>query len=87
MRRLALLALFACGCPLSHGDYPGRACKQNSDCFVGEGETCNTVTNQCEVMVDAGPMPDRPPSVDHPAIDGEVDAPDIDAPDMDGGGL
>ena len=78
------LALILCGCPLSHGDYPGRSCKQPADCFIGQGETCNTVTNQCELMIDAGPMPDRPPSIDRPPIDGA----DIDGPDQtDGGSL
>lgn len=86
MRRLAFAALLLCGCPLSHSDYPGRSCKQDSDCFIGQGEQCNEVTNQCELKVDAGPMPDRPP--DRPPIDGDIDAPDIDAPaQTDGGSL
>jgi hypothetical protein len=64
MRRLALLALLCAGCPLSHGDFPGTACERDSDCFIGQGEMCNQETRQCQVMVDAGPTPDRP--VDRP---------------------
>jgi hypothetical protein len=27
------------GCPAAHDDYPGTACKMNSDCY--QGEICN----------------------------------------------
>jgi len=35
---LTVGALLA-GCPAAHSDYPGTACKINSDCY--EGEICN----------------------------------------------
>ena len=71
MKRLALGALLLCGCPLTHGDYPGRACATSDDCFKGQGEVCNQTTRQCEIAVDAGV--DRP-SVDRPPVDAETDA-------------
>jgi hypothetical protein len=75
MRGLTLLALLLSGCPLSHGDYPGTACDKDSDCFIGQGEVCNQETRQCQVMIDAGPPPDRP--IDRPAdgfefMDGDI---------------
>jgi hypothetical protein len=48
MRRLLLTILLTgalagaatlSGCPAAHNDYPGAACKTNSDCYVGE--ICN----------------------------------------------
>ena len=70
MLRVAFLALLLVGCPLSHGDYPGTACEKDSDCFIGQGEICNQDSHQCQVMIDAGPTPDRPPIPDHPPEDG-----------------
>ena len=80
MRSLAILAVLFCGCPLSHGDYPGSACEKDSDCFTGQGEVCNQETRTCQLMVDAGPPPDRP--IDRPADGAEF----MDA-DMPDGGL
>ncbi|HWE26787.1 MAG TPA: hypothetical protein VHB97_02240 [Polyangia bacterium] len=45
MRAVSLIALislllFSAGCPAAHDDYPGLACKANSDCYVGE--LCNS---------------------------------------------
>ncbi|MGZ3426156.1 MAG: hypothetical protein ACXVCV_05865 [Polyangia bacterium] len=48
MRRVILMMLFGGalaattalgGCPAAHDDYPGLACKVNSDCY--QGEICN----------------------------------------------
>jgi hypothetical protein len=70
MRR-ALITLFVAGaltagalltgCPAAHSDYPGTACKANSDCY--QGEVCNgtmCVPNlDLSVMGDfAHPIPD-----------------------------
>jgi hypothetical protein len=37
----AVLVVFGtlAGCPAGHDDYPGTACKINSDCY--QGEVCN----------------------------------------------
>ena len=48
MRRFLVVSLLAgaligatalSGCPAAHNDYPGTACKMNSDCY--QGEICN----------------------------------------------
>jgi len=72
MRRLLMIAAAVAvslsvgatliGCPAAHDGYPGKACKANSDCYVGE--TCNVMTMTCEP-----PPADMSVSLDFPMPD------------------
>jgi hypothetical protein len=33
-----------------------RSCKIAADCFQAQGERCNTTTNECELVPDAGAL-------------------------------
>ena len=51
-----ICAVALAGCTL-FDDRPDNSCKTSNDCFVAQGEVCNTTTKKCEVDVepDAGP--------------------------------
>src|SRR5689334_13794119 len=97
MRRLAMLAaavvvvisvgLTLIGCPAAHEGYPGKECKQTSDCY--SDEICNTTTMTCELPPADMAVPDDFPKPDFTVmqdlIGADLTGVDVDlseAPDM-----
>ena len=62
------------GCPAAHDDYPGAACKTDSDCY--EGEHC---LNQTLCVLDTPDMAVRLPDLAH--FFGDGGGPDLLSPD------
>ncbi len=54
----------AASCTLTEDDPPDRSCRNSTDCFRAQGETCNTTTKLCEVMPDAGTALQAPQGTD-----------------------
>ncbi len=70
------------GCPAAHDEYPGLACKQDSDCYLGE---------TCQNLVCAGMDMSVPTDMAFPKFDfARPDLLDSDGdqpmPDLTGGG-
>ena len=57
------------GCPATHGDFPGTACKGNADCYVGE-ECVNMV---CQLPMPDMSVPPEPHDSSQPPSDGMED--------------
>lgn len=73
--RLLLPLLLVAGCPLAHDDPAPKACLDDDDCFVFEGEYCDRPSMEEEGVCrprldvgvpDLGPLPDRGPLPDLP---------------------
>jgi hypothetical protein len=76
------------GCPAAHDGYPGKDCKANTDCYVGE--ICNTTTLTCELPASDMSVPDDFPKPDFTVMEDLIGA-DLtgsddlsEAPDMTG---
>jgi hypothetical protein len=68
------------GCPAAHDEYPGLACKTDSDCYGAE----HCVNLQCEA-----PMPDLAMDISFPTfdfahpVDGGLDGDSMDLSEVD----
>jgi hypothetical protein len=52
---ILIAALGLAGCTLGD-ERVSKSCTKAADCFQAQGEFCNTTTNECEVMPDAGAL-------------------------------
>jgi hypothetical protein len=57
--RAAILLVALAGCALGD-EKVSKHCTKAADCFQAQGEFCNTTTNECEVMPDAGTALESP---------------------------
>ena len=85
---MVALVILPAGCSFFHDDLVLGECTETADCFVGQGERCNTETGICEIPRDASPSsrdagspPDAPRDAAPPddaadASDGTFDAGD-----------